>query len=119
MKESPISVEDYLRNELLEANETQAARRFSKPVNQVTHLHKHEHSTKMEIEEDDIVTNTHTNMPYMIQPLRCMKLENTELVKQNDNRTRQEWAQQTNTKPGNFYHYKIWKDKQKTGETLL
>ena len=81
-----ISAEDHLRNDVLRANSSQETDKLNTLVDLCVKLHKHKHSNKMEKEEDDKVTNTYTSMPHIMQPPRCMNLENSESGRQNSNR---------------------------------
>ena len=75
IKATPISTEDYLRNEISKAIQPQTSDRFTKLVDQSMQLHKHEHSNQREAEKNDMMANTHINIPKAVQPPRHMTAE--------------------------------------------
>ena len=57
-------------------------------VDQFSKLHKHMHSSNMDAERGDAITNTHINIPKVIQSPRQIRLQHSERIKQKDNRTK-------------------------------
>ena len=81
MKATPISPEDYLRNEMSKANGPQTDDKFNELVDHFAQLHKHKCSDIMEMERKDTRANANT-----IQPTRHTNLEHSETIRQKGNK---------------------------------
>ena len=87
MKATTISPEDYLRNEVSKTSQPQPEDKFNELIDHSTHLHKHEHSNKMEIEENDMTTNIHTNNQNMVQQSSYVRSKKLNQMRQKGNRS--------------------------------
>ena len=73
---TPISVEDYLRNEESKANQPQAMDILNKLLDKFAHPHRPEHYDEIEKGGNNMATNIKTNTPNMVQPSSIMSLKN-------------------------------------------
>ena len=81
LKATPISAEEYLRNDRSNANQPQTDHKFNELVDHITQLQKNEHSNVIETEGKDKMADVQT-----IQPPRQMNVEHGETIRQKGNR---------------------------------
>ena len=83
VKASPMSADDYLRNEMSKDNGQNQMPCLKKIIDLFTELHKYEYFNKIEMEREGMAPNTNT-----IQSLKHMNIKHSEMISQKGNRTK-------------------------------